>query len=249
MSGSPSARTVHLAVEGMMCQRNCGTTVENCLRAVPGVIDAKASFATSSAWASFDANSSTQPADLVEAIEDVGFDAHLKTTLGMYFQVEGMMCQKNCGTTVRNAILSVPGVTTAESSFKYSQAWVEVPVESATPALQEEIVDSIECVGFDAKPISEEEALTQQKEVDQASSTQQSTPKPQPEAVSPINTSNDNVIVMSVEGMSCAVCTGRVERALMQVPGITSAFVSLATHRAEVTFDREDGVKIGRAHV
>jgi P-type Cu+ transporter len=81
----------------MMCQRNCGTTVENALRAVPGVTEAKAIFATSSAWASLEITSDTQPADLVEAVEDVGFDAQLKTTIKIYCQVEGMMCQKNCG--------------------------------------------------------------------------------------------------------------------------------------------------------
>ena len=42
---------IRLRVEGMMCQRNCGSTVENALRAVPGVIDAGACFASQSAWA------------------------------------------------------------------------------------------------------------------------------------------------------------------------------------------------------
>lgn len=224
-----------------MCQRNCGTTVENALRAVPGVIEAKSSFATTSAWATLAAhNTETQAADLVEAIEDVGFDAQLKTTAKIYCQVEGMMCQRNCGTTVRNAVASVAGVLEAESSFLYSQAWAEVPLELDTATMREEIVDAIECVGFDATLISEEEAFAQQKEKDQAAAAaeSQSTPQPQPEEV----THNDdpNVIVLSVEGMSCAVCTGRVERALMQVPGLTSAFVSLATHRAEVTFDRDE---------
>ena len=36
--------TTTLVVEGMMCQKNCGTSVENALRAVPGVVSATASF-------------------------------------------------------------------------------------------------------------------------------------------------------------------------------------------------------------
>lgn len=36
--------------------------------------------------------------------------------------------------------------------------------------------------------------------------------------------------------MSCASCVGRVERAIARVPGVTSAFVNLATERAQVTF-------------
>lgn len=40
---------------------------------------------------------------------------------------------------------------------------------------------------------------------------------------------------LPVEGMTCASCAGRVERALAKVPGVTSATVNLASERAEVT--------------
>ncbi len=39
---------------------------------------------------------------------------------------------------------------------------------------------------------------------------------------------------LSVSGMSCASCVGRVERALQAVPGVTQASVNLATERAQV---------------
>ncbi len=38
-----------------------------------------------------------------------------------------------------------------------------------------------------------------------------------------------------IEGMTCASCVARVERALKSVPGVTSAVVNLATERATVT--------------
>ncbi len=41
-------------------------------------------------------------------------------------------------------------------------------------------------------------------------------------------------VELAVEGMSCASCTGRVERALAAVPGVTEANVNLATGRATV---------------
>lgn len=41
---------------------------------------------------------------------------------------------------------------------------------------------------------------------------------------------------LPVEGMTCASCVGRVERALKAVPGVTGASVNLATERADVTF-------------
>jgi Cu+-exporting ATPase len=41
---------------------------------------------------------------------------------------------------------------------------------------------------------------------------------------------------ITVGGMSCASCVGRVERALLAVPGVHGAAVNLATERAQVTF-------------
>jgi len=41
-------------------------------------------------------------------------------------------------------------------------------------------------------------------------------------------------VELSVEGMTCASCAGRVERTLMAVPGVVSAAVNLATERATV---------------
>ncbi len=41
-------------------------------------------------------------------------------------------------------------------------------------------------------------------------------------------------MTLAVEGMTCASCVGRVERALKAVPGVTDATVNLATQRATV---------------
>jgi len=45
-------------------------------------------------------------------------------------------------------------------------------------------------------------------------------------------------ITLPVEGMTCASCVGRVEKALTRVAGVASANVNLATERAEVTLAR-----------
>ncbi len=44
-------------------------------------------------------------------------------------------------------------------------------------------------------------------------------------------------ITLTIEGMTCASCVGRVERALRAVPGVTQANVNLATERADVRFE------------
>ena len=48
-------------------------------------------------------------------------------------------------------------------------------------------------------------------------------------------TAGTGTFVLDVEGMTCASCVGRVERALKAVPGVQSASVNLATERADVT--------------
>ncbi|GAB4375106.1 MAG: heavy metal translocating P-type ATPase [Calditrichia bacterium] len=44
-------------------------------------------------------------------------------------------------------------------------------------------------------------------------------------------------IEMPVQGMSCAACVNRVEKALKRVPGVTQVVVNLATHKANVEFE------------
>ncbi|MFA7624516.1 MAG: cation transporter, partial [Pusillimonas sp.] len=42
------------------------------------------------------------------------------------------------------------------------------------------------------------------------------------------------IVELTVQGMTCASCVGRVERALKAVPGVEQAAVNLATERATV---------------
>ncbi|RBA23545.1 heavy metal translocating P-type ATPase [Herminiimonas fonticola] len=47
----------------------------------------------------------------------------------------------------------------------------------------------------------------------------------------------ENPVELNIEGMTCASCVGRVERALLAVPGVQSASVNLATERASIVAD------------
>jgi Cu+-exporting ATPase len=61
-----------LFIEGMMCQKNCGTTVQKALSAVPGVVHCEVSFKEKAAkvWGS----EGLELAALVDAVEDCGFE-------------------------------------------------------------------------------------------------------------------------------------------------------------------------------
>jgi len=65
-------------------------------------------------------------------------------------------------------------------------------------------------------------------------------PPPETEAngAAPASTAEGTArVTLPVQGMSCAACVDRVERALTDTEGVASASVNLATERADVTFD------------
>jgi len=49
--------------------------------------------------------------------------------------------------------------------------------------------------------------------------------------------SKSNEVTLPIEGMTCASCVRRVEKALTKVPGVGAANVNLATEKATVSFD------------
>lgn len=53
------------------------------------------------------------------------------------------------------------------------------------------------------------------------------------------STPSGSRLSLPVEGMTCASCVGRVERALKAVPGVQSAAVNLATERADIIFTEQ----------
>ena len=47
-------------------------------------------------------------------------------------------------------------------------------------------------------------------------------------------------VTLNVDGMTCASCVGRVERALKAVPGVEEASVNLATQQATLSGPTQD---------
>ena len=283
---------IHLRIEGMMCQRNCGTnrsafarvfahdgesvqrlksysntkilfvwnltgtTVQNALRTLPGVESVEVSFAHK--YASMTVSNSTIDFEslqemAVECIDAVGFDAFPIRDVGsiqhkVHLRVEGMMCQKNCGSTVEGALKGLLGVVSAEASFSKSYATVTATLEhygsgsllARIQNLQDDAVEAVECVGFDALLLSEEvvmEFLETQQYGDSATCSLSSEDD---EFALDKCSLDGNVASLSVKGMSCAVCVGRVVSMLKNVDGVRDASVALTTHRAQIQIDSGD---------
>lgn len=275
--------TVHLAVTGMMCQNNCGRTVENALRQnISACMDVVVSFLESRAYILVDSNfyreestrqdnqdSTLKKIDIIKmiqneainVIEDVGFGAYVIEDLDIYLQqfhkphitinvkVTGMMCQRNCGSTVANALRLMENnanIVDVYTSFNESRAFVKFQgyYESDRIALTEQVIDAIECVGFDAEPITNiDDYLKSLPRNDLNHETVKNDSRLSPSNLNDLVTTlsnfdgKDGQIVLRVQGMSCVVCTGRVERALLQVAGVKKAVVVLAMNQAIIDID------------
>jgi len=261
-----SQRTVHLHVEGMMCQKNCGTTVQNALLNIPGVLSASASFAKMyacvTASLSNDNNEVSKFENIVlETIEIIGFEASLWDPLKpmehtVHLHVEGMMCQKNCGSTVEGALrTNLDGVTDAEASFARSYATATCQIYpssryygvgsmlSGIQTLEEKAVEAIAIVGFDASLMSENEVMASMQEIDATESIGGNTLNSSGETFvdEPI-LMDSTIATLQVKGMSCAICVGRVESMLQTIPGVMNATVVLTTHRAQIQVDDESSL-------
>lgn len=229
-----------LAIEGMMCMKNCGSTVQSALRAVPGVASAVVSIDSHSARVRAMPGTQLRADELIDAVEAVGFGAALlqkagsekEDSLVKLLLVEGMMCQKNCGTTVENALRSVDGVLSAVVSFEKRLATVTLTHEGATSL--EELVDMVECVGFNARAYDAAAAMKLIAQAKQAAAAQQEevamdlaadTPHPR--------------VFFRVEGMSCAACVKAIEDLLHKKQGVLDCRVGLISQKAEIVFDRD----------
>lgn len=231
-----------LVIEGMMCMKNCGTTVQSALRNVDGVASATVSFDTQSARVVVARGAQLTGDDLIDAVESVGFGAAIKKNaataanykedpLEMLLLVEGMMCQKNCGSTVENALRSVDGVLSAVVRFDKRLATVTLVHEGSTNL--EELIDMVECVGFTA---SEYDSIKAMKIIAQA---KKAAAAKQEEVVIDLTDAPNPRVYFRVEGMSCAACVKAIEDLLRKKPGVLDCRVGLISQKAEIVFDRD----------
>ena len=193
---------------------------------------------------------------------------NMTSTLQIHLAIQGMMCQKNCGSTVHRALMSIDlssihnelnqdmldtsydiTVSHAEADFESSYGTVAVALvgrevdavtrEQILNMLTELTVDEIECVGFDVSPISSEEVEAYRAKMraeHEDSSTQQSTTSDPSQGHEEFLNEGEVTASFHVSGMTCAVCSGSVERLFMAIDGVERASVALATNTARVAF-------------
>ncbi|MBN3752494.1 copper-translocating P-type ATPase [Paraburkholderia sp. Tr-20389] len=127
--------------------------------------------------------------------------------------IHGMTCA-SCALRVEKALAKVPGVARASVNLATEKATVDADASVAVDTL----VSAVRKAGYDAQPAQD--------------------------AAPPASGGGPTAETaeLAIGGMTCAACSGRVEKALARIPGVTSATVNLATEKATVTTNGAVGV-------
>ncbi len=133
-------KTISLPIEGMTCA-SCVGRVERALSAVPGVSEAAVNLATERAEVRLAAP--VDRADLIRAVEDVGYRISAKT---IELAIEGMTCA-SCVGRVERALSAVPGVAEATVNLATERATVRGSADAAT------LIAAVADVGYAARPV------------------------------------------------------------------------------------------------
>ncbi|MGN4193960.1 heavy metal translocating P-type ATPase [Burkholderia gladioli] len=139
------------------------------------------------------------------AIEQAPAPAAAAAAAPIELDIAGMTCA-SCSNRVEKALAQVPGVSRASVNLATERA--SVSAEASVSVAQ--LVAAVEKAGYRATPLVADE------------------PVPARSPAAP-------AIELEIGGMTCASCSGRVEKALAQVPGVSRASVNLATERASVS--------------
>jgi len=153
-----------------------------------------------------------------------------------------MTCN-HCVKSVTKALQQVSGVQQANVYLDRSLAQVEYDSSKASTA---QLIQAVVDAGYEAEErdgeISEEDEL--KKSSPRVALKIQTKPGAQavsvaaPMAVSPpqLTGASTEQCTLPIEGMSCASCVAKVEKALQKVPGVVSANVNFATEKATVKY-------------
>ncbi|PVH98343.1 copper-transporting ATPase 2 [Periconia macrospinosa] len=217
--------TTTLSVGGMTCGA-CTSAVEGAFKDVAGITSFSISLISERAVIGHD-TTVISPEKLAEAIEDVGFDAEIvdtvvqsagkgpsksskeNKTLTTTVSVEGMTCGA-CTSAVEGGFQGVEGVYQFNISLIAERA---VIVHDPTKLTADQIVETIEDCGFDAKVVSSVDGSVQQ------------------------SSTSTGPLFLKIYGLPNAKAAEELESSIRQQPGIISATVNFSTSRATIQRD------------
>ncbi|MEE8189309.1 MAG: copper-translocating P-type ATPase [Kiloniellales bacterium] len=227
--GTGASHVVDLAVDGMTCG-GCVKHVTTALEAVPGVTSVQVELEPGRARVETVNGAANGAAELIEAVEAAGYHAKPwqdASAGAIELSVEGMTCG-GCVKHVTTALEAVPGVASADVNLESGRAVVAVGNGSIDAGT---LIAALDEAGYKAAPAGQAAPAQAEPETEQR-------PKPEsrePESPEPAEAAGGiGTLDFAIDGMTCASCVYRVEKALMAVPGVADATVNLATQRAHV---------------
>jgi Cu+-exporting ATPase len=233
--------TTTLKVDGMTCG-TCSSAIESGFQGVAGVGNVSISWMMGRAVIHHDPLIITAD-EVKEIIEDRGYDAEVlssdlptavrsaedhflsdsededsEPTTGVStttLSVGGMTCGA-CTSAVEGAFKDVAGINSFSISLLSERAVIEHDANTISP---EQLAETIEDVGFDAKVLD--------------------TVAPQTTKKSSRNQDKQKTLTttVSVEGMTCGACTSAIESGFRDVDGVYQFNISLLANRAVLVHD------------
>ncbi|XP_072040738.1 copper-transporting ATPase 1-like [Amphiura filiformis] len=201
-----SMENTEINIEGMTCN-SCVQSIEGRISTHRGVLAIKVSLEEKLGRISFDAKV-TNPQELRDAIDDMGFEASLKdgselTSNDAVVYIEGMTCN-SCVRSIEDRISGLDGVTVIKVSLADKLANIRYQTDVTNPTA---LRDAIDDMGFEA-------SLEK--------------PTPAPEYVT---------TRIQVEGMTCNSCVRSIEERMSAFVGVHNIKVSLEQKEAMIEFD------------
>ncbi|EJD6582101.1 copper-exporting P-type ATPase CopA [Providencia rettgeri] len=218
---------VQLQLSGLNCMK-CAAKTQQSLESVDGVAVAIVDTTHAKVYGTAD------PQTLISAVQQAGYHAELALPNTTTLALSGLSCMK-CAAKTQQALEAVEGVERAEVDTKSAVVHGHASVDA--------LISAIEGAGYQAS-LSQEgsespktEPLTIETEQPEADSAaicdipaQQSDLDEQPDI-----TPTDDSVQLLLDGMTCASCVSKVQKALNSVPGVENARVNLAERSALVT--------------
>ncbi|HEF8785832.1 TPA: copper-exporting P-type ATPase CopA [Providencia alcalifaciens] len=216
-----------LSLQGLSCM-HCVGSVTKALQARSDVESVNVTID----YAVIESSASTE--SLIKTIEDAGYEAAEATTANVELALSGLNCMKCAGKT-QQALEAVEGVAAAVVDTQQAKVY-----GTASAA---DLIAAVDAAGFKAELAQsgisspKTEPLKTSIEQPETSSAaicdipaQESDVGEQPEIAV-----TDDSIQLLLDGMTCASCVSKVQKALNSVPGVENARVNLAERSALVT--------------
>lgn len=227
---------VELSLSGLNCMK-CVEKTQKALLAVDGVMAVNVTKESAEIFGDVTAES------LISAIEAQGFHASLSTENNVQtdrtieLTLSGLSCG-HCIKSVKNALDKIDGVENADVELTHAKVTGSVDAQTLISAIEEAGYEA-QLVNGDSpktKPLTQDNTQLEASSaavcdipVDKVTLNNDTAPH--------INIDDDGSVQLLIDGMTCASCVSKVQKALQSVDGVENARVNLAERSALVTGD------------